>query len=1249
MFKFKRIVLILIAVVFSALLYACKNTSTTETTTPVQADISMRVSNGYIQWRVGDGQWNNLIAIDQLQGQDGKGIRSIDVNDDNELVITYDDNSTKNLGVIKGPKGDKGDQGDPGIGIKAIEIDDDGNLVITLDNDTVITLGKVVGRDGQDGIDGREVEFRLNDGYLQWRYVGEPDDAWDNLFSLDDIRGEDGEDGLNGLSAYELYKLYNPNYDKTEEEWLSDLINGRLAEVETVTITFHPNNGDAVFTEEVVKGHTTNLPILERLGYRFLGWYSSEEDSQVEGRFTNFIPVVRDIDLYARWELIPLEGIILTEYELELEEEETYQIEVTPVPDDALLPELVFETSDPTIATVDADGLITAIKAGTVTITVRDEDSEFVETIELTVVDKTDPVLISVEPEEGEVVIKDGESFVFIVRAFDKNLYELEIDHSLEDILPEFSVYADEDNPYGSLEDKAKFESYGVTVTYDADTQTWTIDFGDEITANFFLAAQQVRFFIVIHDIYGNTWGTMYGTTPENTFVYDFISYDDYVLRAIKAAEDYEAMRDAIALCEELSTDFADLLDQFAELPEDGSNQQAIIQLLIDYDALLGFDTLDEVYDVLELAINYETSKYSLIEEVNAAHFADDVNEALLLWTNLVNEYNEEVIALGLYPELEDSDFTLAISELWDLIDMELFDKVERVAEKLFNYREELYNGAYADEEEFAEALLTAMYDLDDPLLKSVTPAEGLITIKDDSFKLVIVANDKTLYELEVDHSLQGILPEFSVYASVDNPYGSEEARDQFLAYGVIVTYDADTQTWTIDFGMDVTRVFIEAGTVTFYFVLVDEQGYTWGSMYTPTPDNTFVYEFEDYYVKALNAIKSAETTNGMLNALTTYQDAVNISEEAWDLFNELPDPSDYRANVLHHIIVLSHYDLLGSLEDVKAAFEFMAEKEYYKYMTTVLLNNATDEETVFDIINERFPVLFAYRQELLSLGTYPDLVDDTYTEVVTEINDIIDANNIDKLTKISAKLLEFAPFTDIYDVMDALASILISDLYNPELVGVEVVEPIEHDNDFVLVKDKFVWIIKASDQTLFKLEVDHSFEGTLPEFSVYASEDNPYGSLEAKAEFEALGVTVTYDADTQTWTIDFGTTVTAMLLDAGQVTFYIVLYDEQGYTWGSMYNVTPENTFTYVLKDYYEYAYEQIMATTTAEALVAEILKFQDAVNLDPALVEAYEEFSNTSKTDVATVIHAYKSANYLNSLGDIKYYFELLVTNRL
>ena|GEM_PF-3240105 len=1249
MFKFKRIVLILIAVVFSALLYACKNTSTTETTTPVQADISMRVSNGYIQWRVGDGQWNNLIAIDQLQGQDGKGIRSIDVNDDNELVITYDDNSTKNLGVIKGPKGDKGDQGDPGIGIKAIEIDDDGNLVITLDNDTVITLGKVVGRDGQDGIDGREVEFRLNDGYLQWRYVGEPDDAWDNLFSLDDIRGEDGEDGLNGLSAYELYKLYNPNYDKTEEEWLSDLINGRLAEVETVTITFHPNNGDAVFTEEVVKGHTTNLPILERLGYRFLGWYSSEEDSQVEGRFTNFIPVVRDIDLYARWELIPLEGIILTEYELELEEEETYQIEVTPVPDDALLPELVFETSDPTIATVDADGLITAIKAGTVTITVRDEDSEFVETIELTVVDKTDPVLISVEPEEGEVVIKDGESFVFIVRAFDKNLYELEIDHSLEDILPEFSVYADEDNPYGSLEDKAKFESYGVTVTYDADTQTWTIDFGDEITANFFLAAQQVRFFIVIHDIYGNTWGTMYGTTPENTFVYDFISYADYVLRAIKSAEDYEAMRDAIALCEELSTDFADLLDQFAELPEDGSNQQAIIQLLIDYDALLGFDTLDEVYDVLELAINYETSKYSLIEEVNAAHFADDVNEALLLWTNLVNEYNEEVIALGLYPELEDSDFTLAISELWDLIDMELFDKVERVAEKLFNYREELYNGAYADEEEFAEALLTAMYDLDDPLLKSVTPAEGLITIKDDSFKLVIVANDKTLYELEVDHSLQGILPEFSVYASVDNPYGSEEARDQFLAYGVIVTYDADTQTWTIDFGMDVTRVFIEAGTVTFYFVLVDEQGYTWGSMYTPTPDNTFVYEFEDYYVKALNAIKSAETTNGMLNALTTYQDAVNISEEAWDLFNELPDPSDYRANVLHHIIVLSHYDLLGSLEDVKAAFEFMAEKEYYKYMTTVLLNNATDEETVFDIINERFPVLFAYRQELLSLGTYPDLVDDTYTEVVTEINDIIDANNIDKLTKISAKLLEYAPFTDIYDVMDALASILISDLYNPELVGVEVVEPIEHDNDFVLVKDKFVWIIKASDQTLFKLEVDHSFEGTLPEFSVYASEDNPYGSLEAKAEFEALGVTVTYDADTQTWTIDFGTTVTAMLLDAGQVTFYIVLYDEQGYTWGSMYNVTPENTFTYVLKDYYEYAYEQIMATTTAEALVAEILKFQDAVNLDPALVEAYEEFSNTSKTDVATVIHAYKSANYLNSLGDIKYYFELLVTNRL
>lgn len=50
--------------------------------------------------------------------------------------------------------------------------------------------------------------------------------------TLDDliaaVKGEKGEDGK---SAYEIYKLYNPDYTGDEEEWIIDLVTGKLAEV----------------------------------------------------------------------------------------------------------------------------------------------------------------------------------------------------------------------------------------------------------------------------------------------------------------------------------------------------------------------------------------------------------------------------------------------------------------------------------------------------------------------------------------------------------------------------------------------------------------------------------------------------------------------------------------------------------------------------------------------------------------------------------------------------------------------------------------------------------------------------------------------------------------------------------------------------------------------------------------------------------------------------------------------------------
>src|SRR5690606_1489591 len=49
------------------------------------------------------------------------------------------------------------------------------------------------GDPGKDGEDGREIELRVADGYIQWRLIG--DEKWINLISLADLQGPKGDKG----------------------------------------------------------------------------------------------------------------------------------------------------------------------------------------------------------------------------------------------------------------------------------------------------------------------------------------------------------------------------------------------------------------------------------------------------------------------------------------------------------------------------------------------------------------------------------------------------------------------------------------------------------------------------------------------------------------------------------------------------------------------------------------------------------------------------------------------------------------------------------------------------------------------------------------------------------------------------------------------------------------------------------------------------------------------------------------------
>ncbi|WP_246818698.1 ExeM/NucH family extracellular endonuclease [Corynebacterium sp. HMSC074C01] len=94
---------------------------------------------------------------DGADGKDGRGIESVTTNDKGEVIITYTDGTTDNLGLLAGPKGDQGEPGHDG---------DNGAPGRNGEN------GKD-GTDGRDGKDGRGITSVTTDaaGNLVVKYT----------------------------------------------------------------------------------------------------------------------------------------------------------------------------------------------------------------------------------------------------------------------------------------------------------------------------------------------------------------------------------------------------------------------------------------------------------------------------------------------------------------------------------------------------------------------------------------------------------------------------------------------------------------------------------------------------------------------------------------------------------------------------------------------------------------------------------------------------------------------------------------------------------------------------------------------------------------------------------------------------------------------------------------------------------------------------------------------------------------------
>ena len=223
------------------------------------------------------GEVINLGRVVGKDGKDGVGIEGITLTEEGELSVSLTNGTVLNLGNIKGRDG---------IGIAESKITDEGELVLTYTDGNSVNLGRVVGEKGEDGVgiasinitESGELTIVLTDGT--------------NL-NLGVIKGEDGK------SAYELYKE-KYGYEGTEEEWLFDLVNGKLAAKIKYPVTFDSAGGSEVPMQEVVDGGKITEPKNPtRPGYTFDGWYYGKTPWEFAG-----YTVTEEMTLKARWSTV---------------------------------------------------------------------------------------------------------------------------------------------------------------------------------------------------------------------------------------------------------------------------------------------------------------------------------------------------------------------------------------------------------------------------------------------------------------------------------------------------------------------------------------------------------------------------------------------------------------------------------------------------------------------------------------------------------------------------------------------------------------------------------------------------------------------------------------------------------------------------------------------------------------------------------------------------------------------------------
>lgn len=144
---------------------------------------------------------------------------------------------------------------------------------------------------------------------------------------------------------------------------------------EEYTVKFDTNGGNTISEQKIEKNGKVSRPEdPTREGYEFVGWYIGDDVYDFESEITE------NVTIEARWQdaaKAAVSGVTLDQTVVTIKPGGAIILTATVNPDNAANKSVTWVSSNPTVATVDENGNVTALKAGTAYITVTTKEGNF--------------------------------------------------------------------------------------------------------------------------------------------------------------------------------------------------------------------------------------------------------------------------------------------------------------------------------------------------------------------------------------------------------------------------------------------------------------------------------------------------------------------------------------------------------------------------------------------------------------------------------------------------------------------------------------------------------------------------------------------------------------------------------------------------------------------------------------------------------------------------------------------------------